>query len=392
MHSATDGRPEPVIVTARRTAIGTAGHAFATLTTTDLAAPLLGEAQALTSSLGLQIDDVVLGNCMGAGGDVARVAALAAGLGTDVPGVTVDRQCGSGLDAVLQAASRVRAGDGDLIFAGGVESASTAPWRSWPPIGGAPPVRYTRAPFAPDGFPDPDMGRSADALARHLGLSRTRQDEYAARSHALAVASRTDGTFDDEVLMVQGVGRDERPRTGMTATRLARLRPTFDDHGTVTAGNACGIADGAAVLAVTTAEHAQRAGMSAIRVRGAAVAGSHPAMPGLAIEVAVRKLWQQRDVSDIGVRIGDVEVVEITEAFAAVALAAIDGLGLDTERVCSQGGAIGLGHPWGASGAILLVRLVARMRAPDGPEFGLAACAIGGGQGIAMLLQQQGSA
>lgn len=379
---------EPVIVTAKRTPIGTAGHAFGVLTVTDLAAPLLTEAEALTASLELPVDDVILGNCFGPGGDVARVAALAAGLGPQVAGVTVDRQCGSGLDAVLQAASRVRAGDARLVLAGGVESASTAPWRSWPPVDGENAVRYTRAPFAPADFADPEMGSSADALAHRLGISRERQDEYAARSHALSAKSTAAGTFAGEILAINGLEVDQRPRPGMTAERLARLRPAFSDDGTVTAGNSCGLSDGAAVLAVTTAADAARAGLRATRIAGAAVAGAEPALPGLAIEAAVRKLLQHSRITDLGIRMGDVGAVEITEAFAAVALAAIDGLELDRDVVCSDGGAIGLGHPWGASGAILLVRLVARMSNPAGPRFGLAACAIGGGQGIAMILER----
>jgi acetyl-CoA C-acetyltransferase len=374
-----------VIVTARRTPIGTAGHALAALDTTALTAPLLAEAGAFAAELGLPVDDVILGNCLGPGGDVARVAALAAGLGHGVPGVTVDRQCGSGMDAVLQAASRIRAGDATLIMAGGVESASTAPWRSWPPADDRPPMRYNRAPFTPAGFPDPDMGCSADALARKLGISRLRQDEYAVRSHELAARSVAAGVFDRELLPVAGLQIDERPRAGLTIGRLGRLPPAFAADGTVTAGNSCGVSDGAAVLTVTTAEQAMRARVPAIRIMAAAVAGDDPAFPGLAIPTAVQKLL--RDKRCEGITVGDIDAVEFTEAFAAVALAAVDGLGVNQDRVCSDGGAIGLGHPWGASGAILLVRLFSRMLRDD-TRFGLAACAIGGGQGIAMLLER----
>ncbi|QNK84012.1 thiolase family protein [Nakamurella sp. PAMC28650] len=378
----------PVIVTSRRTAVGTAGHAFSKLGTTDLAAPLLAEAFASCAALGLPVDDVILGNCMGAGGDVARVAALAAGLGVDVPAVTVDRQCGSGLDAVLQAASRVRAGDAELVLAGGVESASTAVWRTRPPSDGTPAVRYTRAPFAPEGFADPDMGCAAEDLALRLGISRARQDDYAARSHALAAASVASGVFAAEILPVAGIFADERPRTGLTVHRLGRLRPAFRPGGTVTAGNSSGVSDGAAVVSVTTAALAHRAGMSGTRILGAAVTGGDPALPGLAIATSVRKLLAGRGIADHGIAVRDIGAVEITEAFAAVALAAIDGLALDAEVVCSDGGAIGMGHPWAASGAILLVRLIARMSRPGGSRLGLAACAIGGGQGIAMLLER----
>lgn len=369
----------PVLVAPRRTPIGNAGHGFAALTTTDLAAPVLREVLSTLRGAGVdaEVDDVVLGNCLGPGGDPARNAALAAGFGVGVPGVTVDRQCGSGLDAVMQAAMRVRSGGDELILAGGVESASTAPWRFWPPVAGADPVRYTRAPFAPHGFPDPDMGVAADDLARVRGISRERQDAYAARSHNLAAAA----DFSAEIVPLGEVRRDERIRAGMTEARLARLRPSFGAEGTATAGNSCGISDGAAVLAVTTASLA--GGLPALRVLGSAVAGSDPALPGLGPVPAIRKLLRRT-----GVDAAELGIIEITEAFASVVLAVSDELGLDESTICPQGGAIAMGHPWGASGAILLVRLASQMLREGGPALGLAACAIGGGQGVAMLVER----
>ena len=384
----SSSRSAPVIVAARRTAIGTAGHSFAAATTTDLAAPVLADLAGRVALLDRPIDDVVLGNCLGPGGNVARIAALAAGLGPTVPGMTVDRQCGSGLDAVFQAASRIGAGAAELVLAGGVESASTAPLRSWPAINGGEPQRYTRAPFAPPGWPDPEMGRAADDLARRRGLSRTRQDVYAARSHRLAAAAVASGRLTDEIVAVHGVTRDERPRAGMTAARLSRLRPAFEPDGTATAGNSCGISDGAAALALTSAAVASSAGLPGLRILGTAVTGGDPALPGAAIEPAVRKLLRQDKMVSRAIDLSQVGAIEITEAFASVALAAIEGLGLDPDVVCSDGGAIGFGHPWGASGAILLVRLFHRMLVPGGARLGLAACAIGGGQGIAMLLER----
>ncbi|MGY1900131.1 thiolase family protein [Nocardia gipuzkoensis] len=371
--------PVPVLVAPRRTPIGNAGHGLADVTVIDLAAPVLRAVLASVRGAGIdaEVDDVVLGNCLGPGGDPARVAALRAGMGVHVPGVTVDRQCGSGLDAVMQAALRVRSGADELVLAGGVESASTAPWRFWPPAGAAEPVRYTRAPFAPQGFPDPDMGVAADELARARGISRERQDAYAARSHTLAAAA----DFSAEIVPIGDVRRDERIRAGMTATRLARLRPSFGVEGTATAGNSCGISDGAAAMAVTTESMA--AGLPALRVLGCAVAGSDPALPGLGPVPAIRKLLRRT-----GFRVEDLGVIEITEAFASVVLAVADELGLDESTICPQGGAIAMGHPWGASGAILLVRLASQMLAADGPALGLAACAIGGGQGIAVLVER----
>ncbi|MET0863995.1 MAG: thiolase family protein [Nakamurella sp.] len=381
-------RSGPVLVGGRRTAIGTAGHAFRTCDVIELAAPVLAAVADQVSVLDLPIDDVILGNCLGPGGDIARVAGLAAGLGDAVPGVTVDRQCGSGLEAVLQAASRVRAGEAELVLAGGVESASTAPWRYWPPTGGTDPERYTRAPFAPPGYPDPDMGDAADALAALLGISRRRQDNYAARSHLLTWQAADAGSYDTEIVAVQGVSRDERPRAGLTADRLARLRPSFGESGTATAGNSCGISDGAAAVAVTTEHAASDAGLPYLRIVAAAVAAGRPDLPGLAPAPAVRRLLAAPAAVQRGLTLADIGAVEITEAFASVVLAVIDDLGLDQDLVCADGGAIGLGHPWGASGTILLLRLAARMLAPTGPSLGLATCAIGGGQGLAVLLER----
>ena len=380
----------PVIVAARRTAIGTAGRGFAAHPVDALAAPVLAEVARAVAPAGLPIDDVVLGNCMGPGGDVARVAALRAGLGHDVPGVTVDRQCGSGLDAVLQAASRVRAGEARLVLAGGAESASTAPHRSWPDSG----ERYTRAPFAPGGFPDPDMGPAADRLAAVRGITRARQDAWAARSHALAASARERGVFDAEIVAVDGVERDDRPRAGMDAARLARFGPAFLDEaagadaaasglGTVTAGNSCGFSDGASELSVTTENIARELGLPALRVRAAAVAAGDPALPGLGAAPAARIA-----LARAGLAPADLGFVEITEAFAAQVLAVTDELEIDEELVSADGGAIALGHPWGASGAVLLVRLAARMAASDDARPGLAACSIGGGQGVAMIVER----
>ena len=398
-----------MIVAARRTAIGTAGHAFAEVDVTGLAAPVLAAVAELSGALGSP-DEVILGNCQGPGGNLGRIAALAAGLGADIPGLTVDRQCASGLDAIRTAAALLRSGDATLVLAGGAESASTAPWRYWPPTGlGRSPTRYTRAPFAPTGFPDPEMGAGADTLAAALGISRIRQDDYAARSHRLAAAAVAENRFAAEIVAVAGVDRDQRPRPGMTAARLARLPPAFgpagqagtatagtetadaETPGTVTAGNSCGVSDGAAAVALVAAARLGElpADGPVLRIVAGAVAADDPGRPGSAITPAVRRLLA--DPRAAGIALPDIGAIEITEAFAAVALAAIDGLGLDRELVCADGGAIGLGHPWGASGAVLVVRLAARMLGDHGTgdlRFGLAACATGGGQAVALLLER----
>ena len=372
----------PVIVAALRSPIGTAGRSLASVPAADLAAPVLS---ALVKQAGLSAGDVgevVLGNCMGPGGDVARVAALTAGLPDTVPALTVDRQCGSGLAALTVAAAMLRA-DGGTILAGGVESASTAPWRYWPPAPGEAPVRYERAPFAPASLGDPDMGLAADLLAAERGVSRERQDAYAARSHALATTARQRGAFDTEIVPVAGLSRDERPRPGLTPERLARLRPAFRPGGTVTAGNSCGVNDGAAVVALVDAETHRRLGLPGLRVLATATAGVDPNRPGLGIVPAARAA-----LSRAGLTLDQVDAVELNEAFAGQVLACCDQLGLAPERVCVEGGALALGHPWGASGAVLVVRLFSQLVRGSGERYGLAAIAVGGGQGVAMVVER----
>jgi acetyl-CoA C-acetyltransferase len=383
----------PVIVAARRTPVGTAGGALRAVDVVALAACVV---RALVTDLrapGIDVhavDDVVLGNCMGPGGNPARVAALAAGLGVDVPGLSVDRQCGSGLDAIGVAARMVlTAGpEAGVVLAGGAESASTAPQRLergsdgvWLP--------YDRARFAPDDIGDPGMGEAAEALAGHSDVSRERQDAYAARSHARARAAAQAGRFADEIVPVAGLEHDERPRSLTTAT-LSRFRPVFADGGTVTAGNSCGISDGAGAVALVPEAVRARLGVRGLAVRAHVVCGVDPNLPGLGPVPAVRAV-----LDAAGLTLDDVGTVEITEAFASQVLACTDALGLDVlgadaDRLCPDGGAIAFGHPWGASGALLMVRLFATMVRQDGPRFGLATCAVGGGQGVATLVERVG--
>lgn len=370
----------PVIVAALRTPIGTAGSSLAHVDAAGLAAPVLRRlADAFPE---LPVSDVVLGNCMGPGGDVARYAALAAGLPVEVPGLTVDRQCGSGLAAIVTGAALVRDSPG-LVLAGGTESVSTAPWRSWPPSRpGEEPVRYERAPFAPPALGDPDMGLAADLLAAERGVTRERQDAYAAVSHARSWAAQQAGGFDAEIVPLDGVDRDERPRPGLTAERLARLRPAFRAEGTVTAGNACGVNDGAAAVAVVDAATHASLGVPGLQVLATATVGVDPNRPGLGPVPAVRAALDRA-----GVTLDEVDVVEINEAFAGQVLACCDELGLDPSRVCPDGGALALGHPWGASGAVLVVRLFSQLVRSGHGSLGLAAIAVGGGQGVAMVVR-----
>ncbi|MFD7025358.1 thiolase family protein [Promicromonospora sukumoe] len=368
----------PVVVAARRTPIGTRSRAFAQVRAEQLAGPvlraILTDAESATGRP-LDVADVVLGNCMGPGGNPARVAALAAGLGVGVPGVTVDRQCGSGLAAVLDAVAAIRAGDDRPRLAGGVESASTAPTRS---VDGVP---YDRAPFAPAGWPDPDMVGAAEDLARADAITRDRQDAHAARSHARARAARDAGRFDAEIVPLLGVLADDS--VGRAAPLLGRLQPLFPG-GTVTAGTSTRISDGAAAVAIVPDR--LRGGAPGLVVRGHAVVGCDPALPGIGAAPAVLAA-----LDAAAVRTGDVAAVEIVEAFAAQSLAVLGRLGLadDDPRVCADGGALALGHPWGASGAVALVRLFTRLVRAGAPAgtLGVAAASVGGGMGVAAVVE-----
>jgi acetyl-CoA C-acetyltransferase len=374
---------DPVIVAALRSPIGTAGRSFRQVPAADLAAPVL-RALCVPEWVDVaEVRDVVLGNCMGPGGDVARVAALSAGLPVTVPALTVDRQCASGL-AALDVAAGLARGAGGVVLAGGVESASTAPWRFWPPTDGDPePRRYERAPFAPAVLGDPDMGVAADHLAEEFGISRVRQDDYAARSHGLAARTQADGGYDDELVEVAGVTRDDRPRAALSSARLGRLPPAFRPTGTVTAGNSCGINDGAAAVVMVDGRTRRRLGLPGLRIVATATAGVHPTSPGFGLVPATRLALERA-----GIRLDDLDVIEINEAFAGQVLACCDALGLEPSRVCAQGGALALGHPWGASGAVLAVRLFSQMVSAERGRFGLAAIAAGGGQGVAMVVER----
>jgi acetyl-CoA C-acetyltransferase len=226
------------------------------------------------------------------------------------------------------------------------------------------------------------MGLAADLLAEDRAVTRERQDAYAAQSHARAYATQQAGTFDAEIVPVGGVQRDERPRPNLSAERLARLRPTFRPEGTVTHGNSCGVNDGAAAVAIVDAATHQRLGLPGLRILATATAGVDPNRPGLGIVPAVRTALDRA-----GVALDDIDVIELNEAFAGQVLACCDELGLGPERVCPQGGALALGHPWGASGAVLVVRLFSQLVRAGHGRHGLAAIAVGGGQGVAVVVE-----
>lgn len=322
---------------------------------------------------------------MGTGGNTAWLAALAAGLPDTTAGMTIDVQCGSGLAAITTACSMIRGGLGGTVLAGGAESASTAPWRMWPPASGdAQPRRYTRTPFAPADLGDPEMGAAADALARAAGITRERQDGYAARSHERADSAWERGAFAAELVELSGLARDERVRPSLTATKLSRLRPAFAEGGTVTVGNSCGVNDGAAAVALVDEKTRVAARLPGLACLDWASVAADPNLPGRGPVPAIRALLERNSFS-----LSDIGVIEITEAFAAHVLACCDELGLDEQglrrrrRARARAPVGRLGRRAG--------RASVQPAGPSGrPQRGLAAIAVGGGLGVALLVERVG--
>ncbi|KSV73775.1 acetyl-CoA acetyltransferase [Sinorhizobium sp. GW3] len=388
-NSSTDPARIPVIIAALRTPIGRVNGTLRDIEPSQLAAPLIARILRDTGVKASEIDDVLLGNAANSAGNLARLAALEAGLPVSTPGVTVDRQCGSGLEAITLAARMIQAGAGRFYLAGGTESASRAHIRLRPPLerrGELAPVK--RARMAPDEIGDPDMGVAAENVATACKISRERQDAFALQSHRRAVEAAVAGRFAREIVPVETatdlVSRDECPRANASLETLQRLKPVFVEGGTVTAGNACPINDGAAVVLVTNLAEAQRLGVSfALEFVDAATAGVDPNLLGLGPVPAMQKLKARQSALDPA----KVDFIEFNEAFASQVLGSLDQLDIAAERVNLDGGAIALGHPYGASGAILTVRLFSQMLAsPKGTE-GLAMMGVGGGMGIVTLFR-----
>ena len=374
-----------VVVAARRTPIARLDGDLAPLAAEALGATVVRDLAAALGEAAAGVDDVIFATAAGPGGNLARRVALEAGLSPRVPGLTIDRQCGGGLDAVILACRLVQAGAGRLYVAGGVESASTSPLRSQAGIDARAGGRsfFPRRMFSGGGHDDPGMAESAETVAAELGVGRDRQDAFAAASHARAAAARDAGAFGGEIVPVDVPGSgpvraDSCPRPGLTPERLARFPAVVRPGGTVTAGNASQIADGAAAAVVASAGLARELGLPGIGLVDACTAGVDPRLCGMGGAAAVRMLRARNPELDPAA----VAQVAFTEAFASQAIATIDDLELDGARVNPSGGAIGLGHPWGASGAVQVVRLHADLAGRNG-EQGLALAAIAGGMGTA---------
>ncbi|HSJ08080.1 MAG TPA: acetyl-CoA C-acyltransferase [Longimicrobiales bacterium] len=390
------------IIDAVRTPVGRYGGALAGVRPDDLAARVVRAVVERTGVDGVLVDDVILGCANQAGEDnrnVARMAALLAGLPVSVPGQTVNRLCASGLQAVNAAAQAITAGAADVIIAGGVESMSRAPWVVLKPgeayARGAPDVadtvlgwRFVNARFPADYTVA--LGETAERVADRHGVTREAQDAFALESQRRAAQAMAAGRFRDEIVPVDApnragttaVDRDEHPRPDTTLEQLARLRPAFRPDGTVTAGNSSGLNDGAAALLIVEEARARELGLRPLaRIVGSAAAGVEPDLMGLGPVPATRRLLDR-----LGMRMSDIELIELNEAFAAQAIPCMTELELDAARVNVNGGAIALGHPLGCSGARIMTTLVHELRRRGG-GLGLATMCVGVGQGVSTLVE-----
>ena len=387
-----------VIASAARTAIGDFGKSLSGVPTTELGATA---ARAAIERAGIdpeRVDQVVFGNVIHTAPEdmyMARVVGINAGVPKEAPAFTVNRLCGTGVQAIVSAAQAIQVGDADVVLAGGAESMSRGPY--WMPgarwgarMGDAPMIDATVGSLT-DPFNSIHMGMTAENLADSHGVSREDQDEFAASSHRRAHAATEDGKFADDVVPVEikikretaEFTRDEHIRPDISPEKLAKLRPAFKKDGSVTAGNAAGVNDAAAAVVVLGADTAQQLGAS-VRARIAAWAycGVEPKTMGIGPVPAVRKVLERA-----GRTLDDVDVIELNEAFAAQSLAVIKDLDLDQDKVNPNGGAIALGHPIGATGTILVAKILSEMERED-HKLGLVTLCIGGGQGIAMLLER----
>ncbi len=388
-----------VIVAAGRTAIGNFGGAFADIPAAQLGAKVIAALLKQANLKPEQIDEVILGQVLtaGAGMNPARQAAIYAGLPHTIPSMTINKVCGSGLKAVALAAQAIRAGDAEIIIAGGQENMSLTPHvlpksRTGTKMGDWPLKDHMINEGLTDVFNNYHMGITAENIAKQYGLTREAQDKFAAASQQKAEAAQQAGRFDEEIIPIEIpqkkgdpliIKKDEFPRHGTTAESLGKLRPAFDKEGTVTAGNASGINDGAAAVIVISEKKARELGLKPLaRIAAYSSAGVDPKIMGTGPIPATKRCLQKA-----GWSVADLDLVEANEAFAAQAMSVDKDVGWDTSKVNVNGGAIALGHPIGASGCRVLVTLLYEMKRRNSKK-GLATLCIGGGQGVALAVER----
>ncbi len=390
---------EVVIVSGVRTAIGTFGGSFKDVSAVTLGAAAAKEAMNRANITPDMVDEVIFGNVLqaGLGQNVARQVSVHSGIPVEVPSFTVNKVCGSGLKTVALAAQAIMAGEADIVLAGGTENMSQAPYllkkaRWGQRMGDGVIEDYMVKDGLWDIFNDYHMGITAENIAEQWNLSREEQDEFALNSQLRAEKAIKEGRFKDEIVPVEVpqrkgepivVDKDEHPRFGSTIEGMAKLRPAFKKDGTVTAGNASGINDGAAALVIMSKEKAEELGIKPLAtILSYASAGVDPKIMGTGPIPATKKALEKAKID-----VEDLDLVEANEAFAAQSLAVVKDLGLDSEKTNVNGGAIALGHPIGASGARILVTLLHEMEKREAKN-GLATLCIGGGQGIALIVRR----
>ena len=390
---------EALIIDAIRTPMGRYRGALAGVRPDDLAAHVISTVVERTGADPEKVTDVYFGAANQSGEDnrdVARMASLLAGLPVSVPGATVNRLCASGLEAVNMASRAVKLDEGDLYLAGGVESMSRAPWVMPKPERGLPRGEQTLYdttlgwrlvnPKMEELYSTESMGETGENVAQRYDVSREDQDAWGLRSHQRAVAASEDGRFAEEIVPVETddgtVERDEGPRADTSMEKLAKLKPAFREDGTVTAGNSSTLNDGAACLLIGSESAASELGAEPLaRVVGFGVAGVDPAVMGMGPAEAIPKA-----LDHAGLKLDDIDLIEINEAFASQVLACARQLGIDEERLNVNGGAIALGHPLGCSGARLMTTLVRELRRRGG-RYGIASLCVGVGQGLATVVE-----
>ena len=386
---------DAVIVSAVRTAIGKQGGALASIPAHLYGGEVIKEAIKRVNLDPELIDDVILGNVLSGGGNIARLTALQGGLSVNIPGLTVDRQCGSGINAAALAAQAIQSGAGDIYVAGGIESMSRAPYQYERPeqAYSSIPPKYRKTLLAPEEIGNPAMGTTAENLAKKYEITRKEQDEYSLRSQQRMARAIEEGRFEEQIVPIsipvrKGdpilFNKDEHPRPNSTLAALAKLPPAFERDGTVTAGSSSGLNDAASALVIMSREKAEELGIQPLAtIKGSTVAGVDPNIMGIGPVPATKKLLEKLNLS-----LSDMDIIELNEAFAAQVIACDRELGMDPEKLNVNGGAIAHGHPLGATGAILITKAVYELKRSAG-QFALITACIGGGQGISLVIERE---